>query len=155
MPISPNGSYTNAYTNPYQMYMYPTQMSGTYQQPMQTQQIQNGGLISAPNEQYARTYPVAPGNSVTFKDESSPYVYVKTASFNQMEQPSFKIYKLVEVENGVNPSQNNQPDNSAQYATKAEYDELRQAYAQLKDTMDTLRKSISLFADKEAMDIAE
>ena len=142
----------NAYTSPYQ-YGQPLQWQmQTVQQP---QQIQNGGLISAPNEQYARSYPVAPGNSVTFKDESQPFVYVKTASFNQMEQPDFKKYQLVEVGNGINPSQNNQPDNSAQYATKAEYDELRQAYAQLKDTMDTLRKSISLFADKEAMDVAE
>lgn len=46
------------YNNPY--------FQPQYQQPQQT------GLVSVPNIEAARNYPVAPGNSVTFKDENAP-----------------------------------------------------------------------------------
>lgn len=82
-----------AYFNQYQP-MYQPQM----QQPYQPQQIQNGGFVSAPNEAYARNYSVAPGNSVTFKDESAPYVYAKTMGFSQFDRPIFEKYRLVKEE---------------------------------------------------------
>lgn len=71
------------------------------QQPMQQQfvpqnQIQNGGFMTIPSEEMARNYPVALGNSVTFKNENAPYVYVKTMGFSQLDAPVFKKYKLVE-----------------------------------------------------------
>lgn len=72
----------NNYYNPYQQ-VYP-------QQPTQT-----SGFISVRNEQEARSYPVAPGNSITFKDETSPYVYTKTMGFSQLDRPSFEKFKLV------------------------------------------------------------
>ena len=123
--------------------MFPPQMPGT-------QQIQNGGLISVRSEQEAMNYPVAPGNSITFKDEAQPYVYVKTMGFNQMEQPTFKRYRLVEEDlNSIPSVAENQP---ASFATKQEYEELRQAYAKLHDDVDLLRKSFSIFTDKEEKD---
>lgn len=72
-----------------------------YQQPMPQQQplqIQNGGFISVRSEQDARSYPVAPGNSVTFKDEMAPYVYTKTMGFSQLDRPIFEKYKLIKEE---------------------------------------------------------
>ena len=67
-----------------------------YQQPQQhNQQIQNGGFVSAPSMDYARSYPVAPGNSVTFKIESQPYICTKTLGFSQLDQPVFEVFKLV------------------------------------------------------------
>ena len=62
---------------------YP-QMQQQIQPPAQqpTPQIQNGGFVSVRSEIEARNYPVAPGNSVTFKDEYSPYVYTKTMGFS-------------------------------------------------------------------------
>lgn len=69
-----------------------------YQQPQQqhqNQQIQNGGFVSVPNVEYARNYPVAPGNSVTFKIESQPYICTKTLGFSQLDQPVFEVFKLV------------------------------------------------------------
>ena len=85
------------YVNPY---MY--QQQQPYQMPMQQQQqipqIQNGGFISVRNETEARNYPVAPGNSITFKDETSPYVYTKTMGFSQLDRPIFERYKLVKEE---------------------------------------------------------
>lgn len=81
---------------PYQYYNQPM-MPQVPQQPPQPQ-IQNGGFISAPNEAYARNYSVAPGNSITFKDESAPYVYAKTMGFSQFDRPIFEKYRLVKEE---------------------------------------------------------
>lgn len=77
----------------YYMYNPNFQSQQTYQPNNQT--IQNGGFIPAPNEAYARNYPVAYGNSVTFKDESAPYVYTKTMGFSQLESPVFEKYRLI------------------------------------------------------------
>lgn len=66
--------------------------------PAQTQQIQNGGFVCVRSEEEARNYPVAIGNSVTFKDESSSYIYTKTMGFSQLDRPIFEKYKLVKEE---------------------------------------------------------
>ena len=83
--------------------MYPyQQMYPNYYQPQQQQQIQpqiqNSGFVSVSSETEARNYPVAPGNSVTFKDETSPYIYTKTMGFSQLDQPVFDKYKLIKEE---------------------------------------------------------
>lgn len=61
-----------------------------YQQPS----VQNNSFVSVPSEDVARNYPVAPGNSITFKNENAPYVYTKTM-FSQFDQPTFEKYRLV------------------------------------------------------------
>ena len=121
------GNYYNAWERPYQV--------GT-----QPQQIQNGGFISVRSAQDAMNYPVAPGNSVTFKDESGPYVYVKTMGFNQMEAPSFKRYRLGEEDLNTMPTvAEKQP---ASFVSQQEFEDLK---AQVM----MLRKSVDLFTDKE------
>ena len=82
--------------NPYQNY-YP-QYQQMVQQP---QQIQNGGFVSVRNEGEAMNYPVAHGMSVTFKDETAPYIYTKTMGFSQMDRPTFEKYKLVKEDIAV------------------------------------------------------
>jgi len=75
---------------------YPQQM-----QNMQTQNTaptQTSGFVSVRSEQEARNYPVAYGNSVTFKDENAPYIYTKTMGFSQLDRPIFDKYKLVKEE---------------------------------------------------------
>ena len=59
-----------------QMYQ-PYNQYGQFQNQPQLQNqsnIQSGNLISVHNEEEAKMYPVAPGNSVTFKDENQPYI---------------------------------------------------------------------------------
>ena len=104
-------AYNNFYPATYQPYQYPQQYQYQNFQQMPQQlpqmnnfqngngsqmQIQNGGFISVHNIQEAFNYPVAPGNSVTFKDENSPYIYVKTKGFSQLEEPIFKKFRLIE-----------------------------------------------------------
>ena len=67
-------------------------------QPTQNMTIQNGGFIPVSSEEVARNYPVAPGNSVTFKNENAPYVYTKTMGFSQLDRPIFEKFKLVREE---------------------------------------------------------
>ncbi len=97
--------YNNGYPINYPQF-YPNQQQQMQQQmynpqmqaPQQTQQIQNGGFIAVANEDIARNYPVAPGNSVTFKCENAPYIYTKTMGFSQLDTPIFEKYKLVREE---------------------------------------------------------
>lgn len=79
------------YFNPYynqpmqaqmQPQMSPTQMSGS------------SSFVSVRSEAEARNYPVAYGNSVNFKDENAPYLYVKTMGFSQLDRPIFERYRL-------------------------------------------------------------
>ena len=74
----------------------PQQMAQMPQQPVQ--QIQNGGFLAAPNEEYVRSYPVALGNCVTFKIEGKPYVMEKSMGFSQLDSPKIEKYKLVKEE---------------------------------------------------------
>ena len=61
-------------------------------------QIQNGGFVMVRSEAEARNYPIAYGTSITFKDETAPYIYSKTMGFSQLERPIFEKYKLVKEE---------------------------------------------------------
>lgn len=83
---------------PYQMPQGQSMAAPQMQQMPQTPQIQNGGFVSVPNEEIARTYPIAPGNSITFKDENAPYIYTKTMGFSQLDRPTFEKYRLVREE---------------------------------------------------------
>ena len=91
---------------PQQYQVQSTQSNQPYQaqiQPYQAQQIQNNGFVSVRNEDEARNYPIAHGNSVTFKDETAPYVYTKTMGFSQLDRPIFEKYKLVKEDAAETP----------------------------------------------------
>ena len=77
------------------------------QQPQQLQ-IQNGGFMVVPSEDIARTYPVAPGNCVTFKIEGKPIVMEKSMGFSQLEAPRIDRYRLVREEDVPNDTEKSQ-----------------------------------------------
>lgn len=88
-----------------------------YQQPpIQTQQnyqqtqLQNSSFIPVPTEEFARNYPVAPGHSITFKNENAPYVYTKTMGFSQLDRPIFEKYRLIREEDAPVASESRQDD---------------------------------------------
>ena len=103
-PVTYQPNYYNQ-PNPYYQQMQNPAMMQQNQQMQQAQQaqaqqmqqptIQQSGLVLIPSEHDARNYPVAPGNSITFKDENAPYCYVKTMGFNQLDRPTFERYRLV------------------------------------------------------------
>ena len=87
--------------NYYPQYFQPQQMPMQMQQ-QQQQASQASGFVSVRSEEEARNYPVAYGNSVTFKDENAPYIYTKTMGFSQLDRPIFDKYKLVKEETEIN-----------------------------------------------------
>lgn len=115
------------YQNPYQQ-----QVMNQQQQLMAQQaQTQSSGLINVPNEAFAFNYPVAPGNSVMFKDESLPLVYVKTMGLSQFDQPTFEKYRLVKEDaSAPQPVQDN-----VEYALKSDLEEIKAEINNLKDSI--------------------
>lgn len=115
------------------------QQQAQTQQMQQPQQIQQSGFVLVQSEQEARSYPVAPGNSITFKDESQPYCYVKTMGFNQLDRPVFEKYRLVKEDTPLGapqaPVTQSKPkeDKDIEYALKSDLDELRAVIADIQE----------------------
>lgn len=144
------------YQNPYGPYMYqqtpyqaqPAQQPA--QTPSPTPQIQNGGFVSVRNIDEARNWPIAPGNSITFKDESAPYIYTKTMSYNQLDTPRFERFRLVR-EDDAPQTPGNAPAsapsaptfNPSDFVTQAEFAALRGDVEAVKAQIDetTARKT--------------
>lgn len=127
-------NFYGGYPASYQQYQAPNYQMAAQPQPMQ---IQNGGFVSVRSAQEAFNYPVALGNSVTFKDETAPFIYVKTRGFSQLEEPIFEQFQLVKVDNtqkAVDPAQTT----SAEYALKSDL-------SALQDEIDLLKKKVSEF----------
>lgn len=119
-------------------------------QQMQQPAIQQSGFVLVQSEQEARAYPVAPGNSITFKDESQPYCYVKTMGFNQLDRPTFERYRLVKEDSPSDARESStkheQPSASknATYATK---DDL----AEIWDELDALKEMLKAQTEKKTV----
>ena len=133
----------------YQQQAYPNAQMQMATQNQQTQpQIQNGGFIQVHDENEARNYPIAPGNSVTFKDENAPYVYTKTMGFSQLDRPIFEKYRLVKEDDM--PTQN--PPVSAEIAQQANNIDyaLKTDLTALQTEIDTLKQRIEELTFKGA-----
>ena len=61
---------------------------GQYQNNQTPQNI----IVPVMNENVARSFPVAYGNTVVFKDEREPYIYIKSMGYSQLESPVFEKY---------------------------------------------------------------
>lgn len=134
----------------YPYFQYPNYNQMYYQQPQQqsTPQIQNGGFVMVKDINEASRYPVAPGNSVTFKDENQPYIYTKTLGFSQLDQPIFEVFKLVKEER-VEGSKNVSDNEGGQFLTldegnalKAEIDVVKNDLQALKDLVESSSQEV-------------
>lgn len=144
--------------NFYNPYQYSPQYGFQTQQAQPIQQIQNGGFLTAPSEEYARNYPVALGNSVTFKDEHAPYVYTKTMGFSQLDSPKFEKYKLIkeDAENPpivpVEPAQDNKVINDTLDDLKAEIEAVKQDIKSIKEKLKSLKPATKKPVKEEEYD---
>ena len=146
---------------PQQYYTQPNQNGGYTNQQMQgsqqynnqiTGQIQNGGFIPVPSEMDARNYPVAPGNSVTFKDEKLPYVYVKTMGFSQLDRPVFEKFRLVkeqDASDGAIDTDTQSPRNTIEYATKEDFTSCRADIESLRSDLSDLGERLEEVSSKK------
>ena len=150
MPYNPYQYYPQQYQQNNQQ-MLPTQMSGT-------QQAQFGGFVSVRNEMEARNYPVAPGNSVMFRDETAPYIYSKSMGYSQLDTPRFDKYRLVKEEDtSVSVSEphtdslNDNTNNLPTYALKSEFDALNELVNTLVEDVDLLKSKRQPAKKKEVV----
>lgn len=102
--------FPNYYNSPYlQMPSMPTQTPAPTSAPTN---MRNSDFVLVQSEDEARSYPVAFGNTVTFKNENMPYMYTKTMGNSQLDRPVFEKYKLVKEA----------PEEASQDARKPEND---------------------------------
>jgi predicted secreted protein len=131
------------YPNYNQMYLQ--QQLQSIQQPQQnnqTPQIQNGGFVMVKDVSEAMNYPVAPGNSVTFKNESQPYIYTKTLGFSQLDQPLFEVFKLVKEEQNFEKEEIKEEVPIIEYLSIDEAEKLKTEIENLKTEIGFLREYI-------------
>lgn len=116
---------------------------------VQQQQQASGALIPVPDEDFARNYPVAYGQSVSFRDEKQPYIYTKTMGFSQMEPPIFKKYKLVEepTENSENSPGGNF-ENEFMTQLKGDISTLAESISSVKESTDETAEQIEKMWDE-------
>lgn len=114
-----------------------------YQNQQPVQQVQSG-FVSVPSEAAARNYPVAYGNSVTFKDENAPYVYTKTMGFSQLESPRFEKYKLVKEEPELPQTdvEKDETDKLSAYALKSDLGPIWDAIKALQEKPSKKKKEV-------------
>ena len=122
---------------------------GTQQQPVQQtlqQQIRSGGIVSVAGEDEARRYPVAPGYTVTMRDENGPYLYEKTMGYSQLDQPIFRKARIVFEDDA--PPQEEKKEEPAEppkvYAELKQLEALRDAVAiefkKMRDWIESLKE---------------
>lgn len=100
-----------------------------------TQQNQLANFILVPNEDFARNYPVAPGNSITFKDENASYIYTKTMGISTLDSPIFEKYKLVREEDVQKTPTEYVPDDN--------FKKLEEEIEKLRGEVNVLKEQIS------------
>lgn len=142
------------YGYPYQQQYQPMAQPAT-QQP----HIQNSGFVSVRSKQEALMWPIAPGNSITFKDEGAPYIYTKTMGLSQLDRPIFETYRLIKEDapessqTAVQQGQAAQVGNTANYALKSDLDVLVAAYNKLQQEMEAIKAGLAKPAQEVAEDV--
>lgn len=89
-------------------------------------------FVRVQNENEARSYPVAPGNSVTFVDEGLPYIYTKTADSSQLGTSHFEKYRLVKEDTAPAKAVSEKEYNFNNLATKDDIKALQSEIEALK-----------------------
>ena len=142
--------YNNGFPVGYQYYQQPMPYQG-----QQHAQYSQTGFVRVRNENEARMYPVAPGNSVTFIDENAPYCYCKTVDMGQLDRPKFEKYRLVKEESPTQPAEAPDKPVSApaidlsQYAMKQDLEALRRDIEAAKQDIESFRGDLYGLAGKK------
>lgn len=98
-----------------QMVQQPQTMQPTYQPLM---------LLRVHSEEDARAYPVQFGNSVSFIDEESKYIYTKTMDSSQLDRPKFEKIRLIKEEDvQQEQEQSTKETKNTDYITREEFEQ--------------------------------
>lgn len=107
------------------------------QQPVQPNHpIQNGGYVIVQNDEEIRRYPVAHGNSVTFRIENQPIIVEKSLGYSQFDTPHYERYKLIKEDMPV-------PEEKGEYLLKSEYEMGRKDFLEVQNEIFSQNKQIN------------
>lgn len=137
---------------PYQS-LYPTYPQYSYApqvNQVQSQQIQNG-FVSVQSIEEAYNWPIAPGNSITFKIENSPYICTKTKGFSQLEQPTFEKYRLVKENEEKEPPKEIPEIDMSSYVLKKDFMAVSGEVENLKSELEALKDDLSVLSSRGQM----
>ena len=133
-----------AYYTPYQS-QYHTQFGQMFAP--QAQQNNQGSLIWVQGIEAAKSYMVAPNNTVLLMDSENPRFYLKTSDASGMPMP-LRVFEYTEiVQNGANKAVDSPAVDLSSYATKAELDAFR-------DEIQAILKNVSKPVKKEVKEDA-
>lgn len=103
------------------------------------QQNNNSGLLWVQGVSGAKSYLVAPGNTVLLMDSESSQFYLKSADTSGMPtMRTFKYEEVKDVQGAIEPSN----DKGADYPTREEFDDLKALYDTLKAKIDDINKPV-------------
>ena len=109
----------NYYGNPAQNRQYPQQ----YQQPVVQPQQSGNGLIWVQGEAGAKSYLVAPGNTVMLMDSESERFYIKSADASGMPLP-LRVFAYQELtQQGVQAPMTAEQPNPNNFITRDEFEQ--------------------------------
>jgi len=107
-------AYPNNYFNSYYQPQYPVQQTV---QPTQ----QNNGITWVQGENSAKSYPVAPGQSILLMDSEDSVFYIKSTDQSGMPSP-LRIFDYTERKNNAAISNNIATKNEVDYISRSEFD---------------------------------
>ncbi len=102
-------------------------------------------FMSIRGKDIAVNYPIAPGNTIFFKDELAPFIYVKTMGYSPLDRPTLEEYRR---DDGVLPQEtasNAKDDNST-------IEKLQSDIAVILDEIDGIKKKLNTRSRKKEMD---
>ena len=126
---------------------------------IQNQSTQNIGnplqisCVVVQSEQEARSYPVAPGNNVIFKNETSPFMYSKTMGSSPLDPPVFEKYRLVkedENETAEKETKVKEEIDLSVYVLKSDLDAYvkRSEVSSLTEQIEKLKREVASLRDR-------
>ncbi len=95
------------------------------------------GFMSVRGRDIAVNYPIAPGNTIFFKDETAPFIYVKTMGYSPLDKPTLDIYKREDLT--VSPVTESKPsvkDNS-------EIDKLQEQITMILEDVEGIKRRLN------------
>lgn len=138
--------FNSGYPVSYQPMVYPSANQQGYSMPLQTAQngIQNQGIIWVQGEAGAKSYLVAPNNTVQLWDSESQTIYLKSADASGM--PSMKVLDYTIREMAQNVANKPVQKTDGEILTYATKDELKA----VSDEIKAIRKKLSEMEVPEA-----
>ena len=135
--------YLYPYYNPYNVQNVPvnTQTQQTYQNTVTNQNATQSNINWVQGESGAKSYPVAPNNTVQLMDSEQARFYWKTADQNGMPQ-QLRIFEYKEITpNSPINEKSEKAYKDIPYATKDDIEEIRGQIEQIKRDMDIKPKN--------------